>query len=295
MKVTTAVIFASGFGSRMLPVTAAVQKELLPILDRPVIDYVVSDCIAAGISQIIFVIRPNSHALQDYYVGNTVLESHLERFGKHDAIEKLRDIHSQATFTFVEQPESAGYGTGAPLKVAIPHLPKDEAFVVCSGDDFLWRTDGGSDMKALVEAFSAAQAVGAIMSLERPDEELHKYGVLEVAQEGEWEYLREFVEKPAAGEAPSNMINISKYIMTPQMIPYVKAVKVNSKSGGELYVTDAVAAAAKDHKIVVQRAQGAYLDSGSAAGWLKANLTVAASRPEMADVLADRDNFVTKH
>jgi UTP-glucose-1-phosphate uridylyltransferase len=82
MKVTTAVIFAAGFGSRMLPVTSAVQKELLPILDRPIVDYVVADCVAAGVTHIIFVIRPNSHGLQDFYTGNSVLEGHLQRFGK---------------------------------------------------------------------------------------------------------------------------------------------------------------------------------------------------------------------
>jgi UTP--glucose-1-phosphate uridylyltransferase len=93
MKVTTAVIFAAGFGSRMLPVTSAVQKELLPILDRPIVDYVVADCVAAGVTHIIFVIRPNSHGLQDFYTGNSVLEGHLQRFGKTKDLANLNQIH----------------------------------------------------------------------------------------------------------------------------------------------------------------------------------------------------------
>ncbi len=280
MKVTTAVIFASGFGSRMLPVTAAVQKELLPILDRPVIDYVVGDCLAAGINNFIFVIRPNSHGLQDYYVGNTVLESHLERFGKHDTLAKLKVIHEQATYTFVEQPESAGYGSGVPLRVAIPHLPKNEAIVVCAGDDFLWRADGGSDMKVLVEAFTGSNAFGALMGLERPVAELHRYGVFGIREHEGVDYLSDLVEKPAPGDEPSNVINISKYIMSPDMIPYITRIKTDPKSR-EFLITDGVLAAAKEHDVVVQRAHGQYLDSGSVAGWLNANRVVASARPEL--------------
>jgi UTP--glucose-1-phosphate uridylyltransferase len=280
MNVTTAVIFASGFGSRMLPVTAAVQKELLPILDRPVIDYIVSDCIAAGIRDFIFVIRPNSHALQDYYVGNSGLESHLKRFGKREALAKLNMIHRSATFNFVEQPDGAGYGTAVPLIVAIPHLPTNAAFVVCGGDDFLWRTDGQSDMRQLVDTFKATDAIGAMMALERPEEELYRYGVLSVERRGDMEYLKDFVEKPAKGEEPSNLINISKYILTPELLEFVKKVTPDEKSG-ELYITDAIRDAASEHPIVVQQAKGTFLDAGNLAGWLEANEVVAKSRPEL--------------
>jgi UTP--glucose-1-phosphate uridylyltransferase len=282
MKVTTAVIFASGFGSRMLPETASVQKDMLPILDRPIVDYVVSDCLAAGITNFIFTIRPNSHALQDYYTGNSALQAHLTRFGKAKALAELERIHNQATYTYVEQPPE--YGTAVPLQAAAGHLPPDEAFIVSGGDDFLWRTDGGSDMKALVETFTQSRADGALMTLECPQEDLHKYGVLEIEGRDGYQYLRRFVEKPDPGEAPSNLINISKYIMTPTMLDYVMAVKPDPKSG-ELYITDAVHDAAQDHALVVQTAKGQYLDGGSVATWLEANLTVAASRPELADRL----------
>lgn len=281
MKVTTAVIFASGFGSRMLPVTAAVQKELLPILDRPIIDYVVSDCLAAGVTQIIFVIRAGSHAMQDYYTGNPGLQRHLERFGKDKELAKLNRIHAQATYTFVEQPVEAGYGTAVPLKAALSHLPKDEAIIVCGGDDFLWREDGESDLAALVETFEKSGAAGALMTIERPDELLHKYGVLDIARDGDFDYLRKIVEKPAPGAAPSNQINISKYVFSPQLLDYVAKVQKDEKSG-EFLITDAVQAAANDHKIAVQTADGQYLDGGSVASWLQANLIVAKSRPELA-------------
>jgi UTP--glucose-1-phosphate uridylyltransferase len=284
MKVTTAVIFAAGFGSRMLPVTSAVQKELLPILDRPIVDYVVADCVAAGVTDIIFVIRPNSHGLQDFYTGNSVLEGHLKRFGKDKLLADLDQIHNQATYTFVEQREDAGYGTAVPLQVAARHLPEDEAFIVCGSDDFMWRTDGGSDLKDLVETFHAADAAGALLTLEKPAEELHKYGVLDVEERQGQEYLQQIVEKPATGNAPSHLINISKYIMTPALVDYVLNVKKDPDSG-EFYITDAVQNAAKEHEIVVQRAKGQFLDGGNVASWLQANLEVAKSREGLLDRL----------
>jgi UTP--glucose-1-phosphate uridylyltransferase len=114
MKPTTAVIFAAGIGTRMLPVTSAVQKELLPILNRPVVDYTVEDCLKAGITRFIFVIRPGATGLKDYYLGNEQLEAGLKRLGKTEALKLLDRIHTKATFEFVEQPESAGYGTAIP-------------------------------------------------------------------------------------------------------------------------------------------------------------------------------------
>ncbi|HEY6736471.1 MAG TPA: sugar phosphate nucleotidyltransferase [Candidatus Saccharimonadia bacterium] len=286
MKVTTAVIFASGGGTRMLPVTASVQKELLPILNRPVIDYLVSDLITAGITHIIFVIRPDSHGMQDYYTGNAALQRQLERLGKRSALADLEDIHQRATFSFVEQPENAGYGTAVPIKIALKHLPKNEAVFVAGGDDFVWHADGRSEAAELIDAFTASGAAGALTAMTAPATELHRYGVLANRREGEYEYLEQIVEKPKPGEAPSNLINISKYILGPQIWPYLKKVKPDPKSG-ELYITDAIQMAAADLPIVVHPTNGTYLDSGNTANWLKANLVVAGANPELAAVIRD--------
>jgi UTP--glucose-1-phosphate uridylyltransferase len=289
MNVSTAVIFASGGGTRMLPVTAAVQKELLPILNRPVIDYLVADCLAAGITNFIFVIRSDSHGLQDYYTGNTALERQLHRLGKESALADLETIHQSATFSFVEQPENAGYGTAVPLKVAAKHLPKDQAVLVASGDDFIWRSNGRSETARLIETFNASQAAGAVTAMTAPQDQLHRYGVLDIRSKGEYQFLNRIVEKPVPGEAPSNLINISKYIFSPQLMPYLSKVKPNPKSG-ELYITDAVQMAAADLPVAVHETTGRYLDSGNTANWLKANLVVASSNPELAKVIKDIAN-----
>jgi UTP--glucose-1-phosphate uridylyltransferase len=285
MKVTTAVIFASGGGSRMLPVTSAVQKELLPILNRPVIDYVVSDVITAGITHVIFVVRPESRGLQDYYLGNASLERQLARLGKTAAIQELKDLHGRATFSFVDQPEHAGYGTAVPLMVAAPHLPNDEAVFVTAGDDFIWHADGASETAALIKTFESDDAQGAMMAISSHEDQLHRYGVLATHKANGHEYLNRIVEKPEPGTAPSNLINISKYIVGPRMLPYLDQLKPDPKSG-ELLITDAIQMAAADLPVVIHQAGGEYLDSGTTASWLRANLVVARSQPELAKALS---------
>lgn len=284
MNVTTAVIFASGSGSRMLPVTSAVQKELLPILNRPVIDYVVSDLIAAGIKHVMFVVQPGSHGLQDYYLGNAVLERQLERLNKRTALQHLRDGQHRAKFSFIEQPEDAGYGTAVPLIVATPYLPKDEAVFVTGGDDFVWHADGTSDAAKFIEAFQSASAAGALVARTAPEDQLFRYGVLAVRQEKERTFLSQIVEKPTPGNAPSNLINVSKYIFGPQVLPYLDKVKPDAQTG-ELYITDAVQMAAAEHPITVYETGGQFLDAGNTANWLRANLTLAAADPDLRKAL----------
>lgn len=290
MNVSTALIMVSGYGSRMLPVTAAVQKELLPILDRPVVDYVVADCVAAGITRIIFVVRPDS-AFHKLYVANPPLENHLKRFNKTEALDRLQAMHSQANFEFVNQPENeADYGSAVPVRIALPHFSPDEAVLVCGGDDFVWHSDPAkSEIKDFVATFRRSQAAGALITLERPASELFRYGVLKLRQVGEYQYLEDLVEKPTPSQAPSNLINISKYILTPTILTYIRHLKANPISQ-EFYLTDAVLAAAKAHPIVVHQATGEYLDTGNVANWLHANITVAKSRPELTLTLHDARN-----
>lgn len=285
MKVTTAVIPAAGYGTRMLPVTAGIQKVLLPILDRPVIDYVVGDCIRAGVTNIILVINPSSHDLQHYYVGDQDLERHLKNKGKSDVLERLAKIHSKATFTFVEQPfESAGYGTNVTLQLAAPHLPKGEAFIFTNGDAFTWDVDGHSDNVDSVATFQRTGAAGVIQLIERPTEVLHRYGVAKVEERSGQEYLVDFVEQPKSNP-PSNLVSTFNFVLSPDILPYVMDTKPNATGEGQF--PDALMAMVKDnHPVAVQRAQGKWIDGGNLAGWLEANLTILQSRPELVRQLA---------
>ncbi len=277
MKPTTAVIFAAGIGTRMLPITSAVQKELLPIGSRPVIDYIVSDCVAAGINRIIFVIRPGATGLKDYYQGNAMLEQHLERLGKTEALASLQAIHRQAKFEFVEQSPSAGYGTAIPLQAAMPLLAPTETVLVCGGDDFVWRTDGGSEIADFLKTFETSGGEGAIMALELARENLHHYGVITTHAKNDRDYLVSLEEKPEESSGGTALANISKYVLNGTIREYVMTTKPRSDSG-ESYITDAIEAAAKDHDIIVHRVSGEYLDTGNPANWLQANQIVASAQ-----------------
>jgi UTP--glucose-1-phosphate uridylyltransferase len=280
MKPTTAVIFAAGSGSRMLPISAAVQKELMPILNRPVIDYIVTDLVAAGISRIIFVIRPGATGLKDYYLGNAAYEATLERLGKTAAVTALANIHHQATFEFIEQPDTAGYGTAIPLRTALPLLNPAEPVLVCGGDDFVWRTDGGSEMADFIETYLKSGAEGALMSLELPEAKLSKYGVLATQEDGGVSYLADIVEKPAAGQAPSRLVNISKYILSGAQRAAAGTVQPRAEVG-ESYITDAILSTIGEHPIAIHRISGTFLDTGNPASWLHANQVVAATAQEL--------------
>jgi len=284
MTVTTAIIFAAGFGSRMVPITAGVDKVLLPVLERPIVDYVVADCVAAGIHRIIFVIAKGSHGLQDYYLSNPALERYLERYHKTEALAALQQVRSQAKFEFIEQPEDAGYGTAVPVRTALPLLGAGESAFISDGDTFSWHTQAKSETAGLIRLFERSSAAGAVMGLERPPAELSRYGVLDLKPHHGLHYLRGLIEKPAPGQAPSNLINISKYIITPSIRPYIQAVTPDPRTG-EYYLTDAFHAAARDLNIVIYQATGKLLDAGSVQGWLEANLTVARSRPDLAGLL----------
>jgi UTP--glucose-1-phosphate uridylyltransferase len=277
MRPTTAVIFAAGYGTRMLPITSAVQKELLPIGNRPVIDYVVSDCVAAGVTRIIFVVRPHQTGLKDYYLGNADLEHNLTRLGKTAALTTLKEVHNQAKFEFIEQPSSAGYGTAVPLQTALPLLTSNEPVLVCGGDDFVWCHDGSSEIARFIDTFAGSQATGAIMSLELPANQLSSYGVLTTKASGASTVLTRISEKPMETSSGPGLVNISKYILGSQLLGYVRRVTPD-ESHHESLLTDAVNAAAVDHEIVVHTISGQYLDTGSPKNWLRANNVVAGAR-----------------
>jgi UTP--glucose-1-phosphate uridylyltransferase len=283
MKVTTAIIFAGGFGRRMLPITQAVQKELLPILDRPAIDYVVEDCIAAGIKNIIFVTREGSHGLKDYYVGDAGVENYLKRLGKADDLAKLKKIHDQANYTFVEQPEVGDRGTAIVATLAWPKVPEGEASVVCDGDAFSWHPDHHSEAADMIKLFEESNAKAVFSAREISPDEIHLYGALSVESKQGREYLRDFVEKPSPGTAPSNLSNISKYILTPEVMEYVKRVAPDPQSG-EHYLPQGIRDAAQNLPVVVHRAGGKFLEVGSLQNWFNANLVVGKNDPRLGNL-----------
>jgi UTP--glucose-1-phosphate uridylyltransferase len=280
MTVKKAVITSAGFGTRFLPISKTVQKEMLPILNRPMIDYVVRDCVLAGIKEIIFVVKENELGLvQHFYSESPLLKKHLKRMGKSTSLES-ENIYQGVNFNFVKQSFNEKYGTAIPVLLAEKYLLGEEAFLVFMGDDFIFDPKTPSQAKKMIDLFEISHAQGLVTCISKPESELFRYGVAETKNENGFEYLTNLIEKPASGTAPSNLINISKYIFTPEVFDIIKNQDPDQKSG-EYYITDTATTLAKDNLVVIFEPEGKYLDGGNVLNWLKANLVVASSQPDL--------------
>lgn len=284
MKIKKAVITSAGFGTRFLPITKTIQKEMLPILNRPLVDYIVEDCIKAGITEIVFVISEHNNQLIHFYSENKRLYEYLKKMNKLQMYDQVKHLHEQATYTFIKQKDSDTYGTATPVKLAKDHLKDEDAFIVFMGDDFIFNADGSSEAQRMIDLFTVSGAQALATCVEKPDSVLHKYGIAEIRTENNFTYLTNLIEKPAPGTAPSNLVNMSKYIFTPKIFDILDTQQVNPSSG-ELYITDSISQLAQNQPVVIHKPVGEYLDGGYVMGWLKANLLVAQSQPDITEEL----------
>jgi UTP--glucose-1-phosphate uridylyltransferase len=289
MKIKKAVITAAGYGTRFFPLTKTIQKEMLPILDRPIIDYVVNDCLMAGVEEIIFIVKENDTQLQHFYSESLQVKAYLERMGKMDKYPELEKLHQKAKFTFVTQKSTEAYGTSIPLKLVKDNVKDEDAFIMFMGDDYIYNSDGSSETVKMIKHFedSGAQALGTF--IKRPKELLHKYGVARVRNENNFQFLIDIIEKPNEGEAPSDLVNISKYIFTPDIYDSLDAQIINPIQN-EWLITDTLTIFAEDHDVVVFPTQGEYLDGGYLEGWLKANLLLASIDTQLLNNLKEYIN-----
>lgn len=265
--ITKAIIPVAGWGTRMLPITKTIEKCMLPIGNRPLIDYVIQDCLKAGITEIIFVVGEQSTQIQQYYRSNIPLNDYLRRKGKEDKLALVAPLKG-VKLHFLVQPGTGKYGTAVPVGLASEYVEDGESVVVLMGDDFIYNEDGSSEVGRLIEATPAGAC--SLLAAEVAPEEVNKYGVIRRDENGN--YL-EIVEKPTVDQAPSNLINISKYILTKEVIDRCAALPASSR--GEYELPDAVNGYVNDGGTVkVVAARGRYLDGGTVDGWFHANAVV---------------------
>lgn len=271
-KITKAIIPVAGWGTRRLPITKTIEKCMLPIGNRPLVDYVVQDCLKAGITELIFVVGEDSTQLEEYYRSNIKLNDYLRRKGKTAELELVAPLKG-VSLHFVVQPSHGKYGSAVPVGLASDYIDEGESALVLMGDDFIWNPDGSSEVARLIEGASSDGA--AMLGINVPREDVSKYGVLKLSEAGEYESI---VEKPAVDETPSTLINISKYLLPKHVIDACVSVEANP-ARGEYEITDVVNQfAASGGKINVVEAKGHYLDGGSVEGWLHANNVVAGTQ-----------------
>ncbi|WP_186060191.1 UTP--glucose-1-phosphate uridylyltransferase GalU [Burkholderia gladioli] len=277
LKVTKAVFPVAGLGTRFLPATKASPKEMLPVVDKPLIQYAVEEAIAAGITEMIFVTGRSKRAIEDHFDKSYEVEAELEARGKEKLLELVRSIKpANVDCFYVRQPEALGLGHAV---LCAEKLVGDNPFAVILADDLL---DGQPPvMKQMVDTFDHYHS--SIIGVEEiPASDTKSYGIVDGK---EWEEsivkLSGIVEKPAPEEAPSNLGVVGRYILKPRIFEHLRAIKPGA--GGEIQLTDAIQALLADEQVLAYKYEGTRFDCGSKLGYLKATVEFALRHPEVRD------------
>lgn len=275
-KITKAIIPVAGWGTRRLPITKIIEKSMLPVGNRPLVDYSVQELIKAGITDIYMVIsNVEPCQVQEFYRDNHALNDYLVERGKADRLALAKTLPDHVKIHYTTQDPAGRYGTAVPIALVVEEYNIDEPVLVFMGDDFVWNPDGESAAESLIHSLQNADE-SAILGVEIPKEKVDKYGVLSI-KDGK---LTGVVEKPSVEEAPSNMINVSKYIMSKDLlrriVSYVKSHDFGPLDQ-EYLVTDPIDEYINEGGVMrVAPTTGEYLDGGSVEGWVHANNVVTS-------------------
>jgi UTP--glucose-1-phosphate uridylyltransferase len=278
-QIRKAVIPAAGLGTRFLPATKAVPKELLPIVDRPTIQYIVEEAVAAGVDEVILVCARGKDSIVDHFDIAAELEAHLEKTGKKALRDQMRAIAKMANIVAVRQQEPLGLGHAV---LCARDLVGDEPFVVMLGDDVIDAAVPAA--KQLADCY-ARHGLGTIALMEVPPGEAHLYGIAAGRPlDARTLRIEKLVEKPKA-DAPSRLAVIGRYVLPPRIFDVLEAVPPGV--GGEIQLTDALAMLAREEGLLGYRFEGQRYDAGDRLGYLKANIAFAMKRPEIAGPLRE--------
>lgn len=280
-KVSKAIFPVAGLGTRFLPATKSVPKEIMTLVDRPLIQYAIDEARAAGIEDFIFVTSRGKSALEDYFDVSPDLEASLESSGKTELLEILRNTNMESgTIAYLRQHKALGLGHAVSCA---RKLIGDEPFAVILPDDVI-----AAEKPCLQQMVEAYQETGGAMvaTMEVPPAQTSSYGVLDVAnQDGPIVSVKGLVEKPPFGTAPSNLAVIGRYILTPQVLANLD--NIERGAGGEIQLTDAISAeVAAGRDVFGYRFEGQRYDCGSKAGFLQATVAFALARAELHDEFA---------
>lgn len=276
-KVSKAIFPVAGLGTRFLPATKANPKEMLPIVDKPLIQYAVEEAIAAGITELIFVTNSSKRAIEDHFDSNFELEATLEERGKHELLDIVKGILPEGvSCAYIRQKSPQGLGHAV---LCAKQLVVNEPFAVLLADDLI---DGGSVpcLTQMTEQFLSNGA--SLVAVEKiAPSETNKYGIVDVSTANEkLTIMKGIVEKPDPKVAPSNLGVVGRYILTPRIFALLEST--NKGSGGEIQLTDAIAKLLKEESVYAYQFDGKRYDCGSKLGYLEATVAYALKHPELA-------------
>ena len=275
MIVRKGVFPVAGLGTRFLPATKAQPKEMLPLVDKPTIQYVVEEAVASGLTELVLVTGRNKRAIEDHFDAAFELEYYLQDRGKKEELAQIRTISELASVSYVRQKEPLGLGHA--ILCARP-LVGDEPFGVFLGDDIIGQAPTPC-MRQLLDVFE--RTGGPVIAIERvPMDRIQQYGVIAGRNVGGnvWE-IDDLVEKPAAKDAPSDLAIIGRYVLTPDVFPILADTAADKR--GEIQLTDALRTLRKRRKMYAVAFEGKRYDTGDKLGFLKATVEFALERPDL--------------
>lgn len=273
-----AIITAAGSGTRFLPATKAQPKEMLPIIDKPIIQYSVEELADSGVKDIIIVTKQTGYVTENHFDDHFELEDYLEKSGKTKYLNEIKKTSELANFIFLRQKSSMPYGNGTPLKIA-SNLVSDGPFYYIYGDDIT--RSKVPVCQQLANAYKEnPDAVAVVGVLRVAKEDIPKYGIVKI-KEGTTNEMETVVEKPSVEEAPTDLAMFGRFLFTPKILPIIQNLKLGKDN--ELWLTDAVAELAKKEKVIFHEIEGDWFTTGDPLNFLKASVELAFDREDLRE------------
>ncbi len=275
-KIKKAIIPAAGMGTRFLPATKAMPKEMLPIVDKPTIQYIVEEAIESGIEDIIIVTGKTKRSIEDHFDSNFELEETLRKSGKMDLLEKVQEAEVEIHYIRQHEPKGLGHAVWSARKFI-----GDEPFAVLLGDDIVRADPPG--LKQLINQYD--ETGSSIVGVQNvPDDETNRYGIIDPCEKNGRRYqVKQFVEKPELGTAPSNLAIMGRYILTPEIFGHLEKHEIGA--GGEIQLTDAIQALNETQKVYAYDFEGKRYDVGEKLGFVTTTIELALENEEIKDDL----------
>ncbi|WP_320008414.1 UTP--glucose-1-phosphate uridylyltransferase GalU [Maridesulfovibrio sp.] len=281
MVIKKVIIPVAGWGTRSLPATKNIPKEMLPIFKKPVVQHVVEEAMASGLTDVIFINNQNKKIIEDHFDYNLSLEDVLERGGKTEILEEVRKVAEMVNIISVRQKKQLGLGHAV---LCAKEICKNDPFAVMVGDDLMFGLEPG--IKQLIDA-ARTENMAVVGVIEVPENKVNRYGIIQGEEFAPGMYrVRSLVEKPAIGDAPSRLAIVGRYVLLPEIFDHLENLEPGV--GGEIQLTDALQGLAKNNKLLAVKLRGQRFDAGDWVEYLTANIYFALQDEELRDDIVAR-------
>ncbi|HAS87971.1 MAG TPA: UTP--glucose-1-phosphate uridylyltransferase [Desulfovibrio sp.] len=281
MVIKKVIVPVAGWGTRSLPATKNIPKEMLPIFKKPVVQHVVEEAMSSGLTDVIFINNQNKKIIEDHFDYNLSLEDVLERGGKTEALEEVRKVAEMVNIISVRQKKQLGLGHAV---LCAKEVCKNDPFAVMVGDDLMFGMEPG--IKQLIDA-ARTENMAVVGVIEVPEHKVNRYGIIQGEEFAPGMYrVRSLVEKPEIGQAPSRLAIVGRYVLLPEIFDHLE--RLEPGVGGEIQLTDALQGLAQDNKLLAVKLRGERFDAGDWVEYLTANIYFALQDEELRDDVVSR-------